>query len=329
MEGKQLELLFRQFLIGKGYPAESLFSELALRTSAKVVYRIDMVILDTTNKEYIALIEFKSRVNDQIQISALGQFYKYFGLLGTRSIPAYLVFPISEDDFQILYLTDDNTLSPLSKEDFPLYETLSVKRIADEKAKLREGQEKKINELDRKRRTAKLSSYLAILSVTIGIVAAILSIFLQQTGLGKKDVITVISCDSLQNKYMDVNRRLISLERRISDNERLDSNLRIDTVYISSPQMTALQKRLIAIEDGISSSPEKTLSVLELRHEIELLKKADEYSKELSQSKIDALKSEVDIQNAWMLGILIAIFGTILALVVPNLLPRKTQNNLS
>jgi hypothetical protein len=324
MEEKQLEVLFRQFLIDRGYPPESLFSELALGAPGKIVYTVDMAILDTTNKEYIALIEFKSRINDRTQIDALGQFYKYFGLLGTRSIPAYLVFPISEDDFQILYLTEHNTLLPLAKDDFPLYETLSVKRMADEKVKLREGQEKKINELDRKRRIDKLSSYFAILSLIIGICTAIVSIFLHQSGLGK-EVTSTANCDSLQNKFTDVNRRLISLEKKASYNKNLDSSLRTDTVYISSAKMSALQKRLIAIEDGISSSPEKTLSLVEIRHEIELLNKANEYEKELSQSKIDALKSEVDIQNSWMLGILIAIFGTILALVVPNLLPRRTR----
>jgi hypothetical protein len=100
------------------------------------------------------------------------------------------------------------------------------------------------------------------------------------------------------------------------------SNSKIDKVSINS-NLTSFENRIKIIETGISENPEKSLSILKIRQEIELLKKADDYSKELTQSKLDALNNEMEVQNAWMLGVLITIFGTILSLVIPNLLAKR------
>jgi len=325
MEEKQLEILFRQFLLTKGYPQGSLLSQVALRTSGEGTFRPDLVILDIDNKEYIGIVEFKNKVDERIKVNTLGQFYKYFSLLGTQAIPAYLVFPISEDDFQILSLTKDNTFEPISKDDFPIFETLSAKRLTEEKIKQREVEEKTLIELEQKKKRAKQSAYLTLLSLILGVTASFIAIFVQQKGLDRPLFSkSVYCCDTLDVRLQKVQHSIVLLEKQLNTLSKPES--KIDTVYITS-NLTSFEKRLQVIETGISENPEKSLSVLQIRQEIELLKKANDYSKELTQSKLDALKNEMEIQNAWMLGVLIAIFGTILSMVIPNLLTRRNEVN--
>ncbi len=325
MEERQLEILFTQYLLTKGYPQGSLLSQVALRTAGDGTFRPDLVILDIDNKEYIGIVEFKNKVDERIKVNTLGQFYKYFSLLGTQAIPAYLVFPISEDDFQILSLTKDNTFEPISKEDFPVFETLSAKRLTEEKIRQREVEGKTLIELEQKKRRAKQSAYLTILSLILGVSASLIAVFFQQTGFDKSSKPIIYCCDTLEIKFQKLNQTVVALEKNL--NLVSKSNDKIDTVYISS-NLALLERRIRVIESGISENPEKSLSILQIRQEIELLKKADDYSKELTQSKLDALKNEMEVQNAWMLGVLIAIFGTILSLVIPNLLTRRNGNNL-
>jgi hypothetical protein len=325
MEERQLEILFRQYLLKKGYPQGSLLSQVALRTTGEGTFRPDMVILDIDNKEYIGIVEFKNKVDERIKVNTLGQFYKYFSLLGTQAIPAYLVFPISEDDFQILSLTKDNTFEPISKDDFPIFETLSAKRLTEEKIKQRELEEKTLIELELKKRRSKQSAFLTLLSLILGISASLIAIFIQQNGFDKPYSQTINCCESLEFKYQKLNQSVLSIKKQMNIISK--SNSKIDKVSINS-NLTSFENRIKIIETGISENPEKSLSILKIRQEIELLKKADDYSKELTQSKLDALNNEMEVQNAWMLGVLITIFGTILSLIIPNLLAKRNENNV-
>jgi len=325
---RELENLFIQFLLQRGYHKENLLSQFSIRTKNERLFGPDLVILDTFYKEYIGLIEFKNRIDSNIEEITLGQFYKYFGSLGTRNIPAYLVIPILEDDFQIFELTTDNLFRPISKEDFPNFETLSAKKATEEKIKRRELELNKLKEIEDKQRRTKLSAYLAILSLLAGISASIFALFLQQKGIDKPTYQPFLCCDSLDSKFYNLQQRIISLEKQLNLIDK--SKKKVDTLYIGS-NISALEKRIKTIELGISNNPEKTLSVMTIKQEIELLKKADEYSKELTQSKFEALKNQIETQNTWVLGILIAIFGTILSFAIPNLLPkhnRSTGTNL-
>lgn len=321
MEEKQLEIIFREFLLQKGYPQESLLSQVALRTRGEGVFRPDLMILDIRNNEYVGLIEFKSRFDGRTELNTLGQFYKYFSLVG-QAIPAYLVFPISEDDFQILSLTKQNDFEPISKDDFPAFETLASKRLTEEKIKQREVEEKTLLELEKKRRKARQSAYLSILSLLLGVTASIVAVFFQQKGFDWTEGKPLICCDSMQTRYAELEQKLIRLDKKISSASIGKS--RIDTIYINS-NTQGLDKRLKIIEQGISDDPERTLSFLQVKQEIDMLKKGEEFSQQIMQTKLDSLRDKMEIQNAWMLGVLIAIFGTILSIVIPNLLTRKSD----
>lgn len=320
MEEKQLELLFKKFLTSKGYPQGSMLSQVILRTADEGAFYPDLVILDMDNKEYVGLVEFKTKIDKRIEVNTLGQFYKYFSLLGTQAIPAYLVFPISEDDFQILSLTKENTFEPITKEEFPAFETLSAKRLTDQKIKHREVEEKTLIELQRKKKRARQSAYFSILSLLLGITASIIALVIQQKGIFTSNAKPTICCDSLEIKYNQLTETIKDIEFRLNSIENLPS--KTDTLKVPT-NLKQIETRLKTIEDGISENPEKSLSILRIRQEIEILKNTDNHNKELTQAKIEAIKDEMDIQNAWMLGVLIAIFGTILSMVVPNLLPRK------
>lgn len=324
MEERQIEIIFKKYLLSKGYPQGSLLSEVALRTTREGTFRPDLVILDIANKEYIGIVEFKNRVDEKVKINTLGQFYKYFSLLGTQAIPAYLVFPISEDDFQILVLNKDNTFDPISKDDFPIFETLSAKKLTEEKMKQREVEERTLIELEQKKRRAKQSAYLTLLSLILGISASLIAVFIQQKGFDKTLNTNNTCCDSTSIKYQTLQQTVNSLEKKLNSVSKV--TVETDTVFIHS-DLTELERRLKIIEKGISENPEKALSILQIRQDIELLKKADDHSKELTQAKLDALKNEMEVQNAWMLGVLIAIFGTILSLMIPNLLTKLNINN--
>ncbi|MFA6334239.1 MAG: hypothetical protein WCX48_01630, partial [Bacteroidales bacterium] len=71
MEERQLEILFRQYLLTKGYPQGSLLSQVALRTTGEGTFRPDLVILDIENKEYIGIVEFKNKVDERIKLNTL------------------------------------------------------------------------------------------------------------------------------------------------------------------------------------------------------------------------------------------------------------------
>lgn len=324
MEERQLEILFRKFLLTRGYPQGSLLSQVVLNTTGEVTFRPDLVILDVDNKEYIGIIEFKNKVDERIKVNTLGQFYKYFGLLGTQAIPAYLVFSISDNDFQILSLTKDNTFEPIYKDDFPIFKTLSAKRLTEEKIKQREVEEKTLIELEQKKGRAKQSAYLTLLSLILGISVSLIAIFIQQKGFYKTSSQNVHCCDSLETKHQKLQQSMLSIEKKINLISKINSKIGKESM---NQNLKLLENRLKIIENGISETPEKFLSIIKIKQEIELLKKADDNSKELTQSKLDALKNQIEVQNAWMLGVLIAIFGSILSLVIPNLFARRNENS--
>lgn len=323
---RELENIFIKFLLSRGYSRDNLLSQLAIRSeSERALYRPDLIILDTVNKEYIGLIEFKNRFDRRVEEITVGQFYKIFGYLGTTNIPAYLVIPIDNEDFQIFELTKDNLFQPISKEDFPNFETLSAKRITEEKLKQRELLKKKLKELEDKKSRSKQSAYFTLLSLILGIAASLIAIFLQQKGFDRPSSQAIICCDSLEAKYQKLIQKIDILENQIIGIEK--SKNKTDTIYFNS-NVAQLEKRVKIIEIGISDNPEKTLSLLQIRQEMEILKKADDFAMELTQSKLDALQKEMEVQNAWMLGVLIAIFGTILSLIIPNLLARRNENSI-
>ncbi len=247
---RELENIFIEFLLKRGYTRDNLLSQFTIRSeSERAIFRPDLIILDTINKEYIGLIEFKNRLDRRVEEITVGQFYKIFGYLGTTNIPAYLVIPIDKEDFQIFELTKDNFFQPISKEDFPNFETLSAKRITEEKLKQRELFQKEIKELEDRKRRARLSALLTLLSLIIGISASLIAVFIQQKGFDRPSNNPILCCDSFEAKHEKLFKKIKLLENQVSVIEKTKN--KTDTMYFNT-NVAQLEKRVKTIETGIS-----------------------------------------------------------------------------
>ena len=323
---RELENIFIEFLLNRGYQRKNLLSEFSIRTeNERTIFSPDLIVLDTVNKEYIGLIEFKNRFDRRIEEITVGQIYQIFGYLGTTNIPSYLVIPIEDKDFQIFELRRNNSLQPIAKDDFPNFETLSAKKITDDKLKQRELLQKKVKEVEDKKRRSRLSAYFTVLSLIVGISTSFIAIFFQQKSFNQQPNQQLICCDSLEVKNQQLIDKINLLESQVIAIEKKKNST--GTIYYNS-NVVELEKRVKTIETGISDNPEKTLSILQIRQEIEILKKADDFGKELTQSKIDSLQHEIEVQNAWVLGLLVTILGIVLSLAIPQFLAKRNENTV-
>ena len=62
MEEKQLEILFRKFLLNKGFTNGNMLSQVALRTTGEGVFRPDLVIIDLDNMTAQERILLQNRI---------------------------------------------------------------------------------------------------------------------------------------------------------------------------------------------------------------------------------------------------------------------------
>lgn len=164
-----------------------------------------------------------------------------------------------------------------------------------------------------------------MLSLILGISASLIAVFIQQKGFDRPSNQPILCCDSLEVKHEKLLEKIKLLEIQVNAIEMTKNNK--ETIYFNT-NVAQLEKRVKTIEAGISDNPEKSLSLLQIQQEIEILKKEDDFAKVLTQSKLDTLQKEIEVQNAWMLGVLIAIFGSILSLAIPKLLVRRNENSV-
>jgi hypothetical protein len=322
MNERTLEILFLKFLQTKGYSGDNYLSQFSTIERENIPFRPDLILVDTRNNNYIGLVEFKSRIDRRVEQITIGQFYKYFGFLGSRKLPAYLVIPLEDDDFQIFELTEENTFIAITKDDFPKFETLSARILIDEKIIQREIEEKKVKELEDKKNRAVTSSIFAILSIVIGVLTSLSAIYFQQKGIKFSDDKQIVCCDTLDNHIANLNKRISILENNLGVFK--DSTKTIDTIYVTT-NINKIENRLNAIEKTIISNPENLTTLQQFKIEIELLKRNNEHIKELTQTRFDAIQNEFDTQNTWLLAVIIAVFGSILAYAIPNILTKWNE----
>jgi hypothetical protein len=322
MNERVLEIFFLKFLETKGYIRDNYLSQFSTIQRDSIHFRPDLVLVDTRNNNYIGLVEFRARFDRRVEQITIGQFYRYFGFLGSRRLPAYLVIPLEDDDFQIFELTDENTFIAITKDDFPNFETLSSRILIDEKITQRKIEEKKIKELEEKKNRAVTSSIFAILSIVIGVFTSISAIYFQQKGIKFSDEKQIICCDTLDNQIINLKERISKLENSLVVFK--DSTKTINTIYVTN-DISNIENRLNAIEKTILSSPENLTALQKFKIEIELLKRNNEHIKELTQIRFDAIQNEFDTQNTWLLAVIIAVFGSILAYAIPNILTKWNE----
>ncbi len=319
MKEETIEIAFKHFLKeDKDFPSDSMLVENMFRHGNGMV-NPDLILIDHINNEYIGIVEFKNDINAHEARLIVSRLKAYCRQLEEKDIPAYLVTFSNDQDFEIYELSEDGTFKSISKNNFPRYHTLVSQKLTKKKIEQRNIETKKLNALNQKRQQQKKIAYLSILSIIIGVSVSILAVLIQQKGY--------ITLNNSKSNMSEFNSQAESLQQQLDKFENrlnLISHIKkkTDTIIIDK-DLSQLEKRIRIIENGISDNPERTLSILELRQQVELLKNSDVYNKELIFSEINALKGEIKTQNAWILGVLITILGTILSFAITNLISKK------
>jgi len=314
---KDFEVIFTKFLIEeKGYPKESLLTQMPIMSSGGDRYQPDLVVMDLSIGDYLLLIEFKTSINPSIKNAAKEQIKKYLSVIKANNILGYLVYPINDIEFQILILSENDEWKSVDKSEFPEYSSLSMKAKTDEKLYQKVIEEKKLNELEIKKRKSRQVAYFTMISMLLGISASFISIFFSENRLFSTKDSYSNCCDSL-------NVKIVYLEKQISDIniESHNTGQVVDTIIEINNTQTykAIDERLQIIENGISTNPENVLNILQVKNQINDIKKNLDYIEELEKVKIDALNSRFDLLNSWMLAILITVFGGVIGFVFTNL----------
>jgi hypothetical protein len=97
---------------------------------------VDLAILDLESQEYAALIEFRLRLDEQVE-SEMSEFFS--AILGCLEVkpPVFLVVPQGSSGFRIYQMRENGIWQEVSRKNFPHYATL-VAGHAAERAVIRE-----------------------------------------------------------------------------------------------------------------------------------------------------------------------------------------------
>lgn len=312
---------FLEFLLEKGYPSESI---LEYPIDLKLEQTSDIVIKDPISKRYLAIIDKVSEKKFDINKSS-NQLMNYGKSIVT---PIYVVV-YSSTDFNI-YGLEEFGLVPISKPIFPTYDNLI--KIAQENIyrRLNSIHIKKIKE-DEAKKKGFLS--FAISTITIMIISVAATLLFDTSGSSSKEKIK--NNHQLNIEQKAVQAKLDSLIYKLSK-LRKSSVTKSDTIYIdSSKTYRGLEKRLEVIEKGISENPEKALAIVNIKHELLLIRQGiselesnNAMRNEYIQKQIDSTRDLADNTLFLLIGaILSAIVGIVMAFK-PDLFKRKKSQEL-
>lgn len=313
MREQELSKIFITFLIKeKGFPKESFLSESPIKLkmgSTSRIYIADLILLDTSDNNYLALVEFKG--SSRLALNNYVNKIKSFLNIINKPIPAYIVIPDGKEEnpFKIFVLKND-TFKQIELSDFPQYETIISKNRADEKKEYRDYEEIKEKEIKKKKEIIRGTAISSILSLII----AVFSVSIISTNLFTNDKHDFsffkhyFEKDSIENLQNEITRKISILEGNLKTIQRQDSLFQIST---EKTEILYLKNRINNIENSISQTPEKLFKTQELLFQIQYLKNEISNAKELNESKFNNLKDRIDQLTLWISGILITIIGSI------------------
>ena len=320
---KQFLNIFKEFLLSKGYPENSLLFEFK---SSKIhpKFRPDLLVIDTENDNFLCLFEFKSSTWEKSDLINEINYYQDDFLSNLQEdIPVYLVLSFGfGKDFQIFKLTD-GALKLIPDDEFPRYETLVSQQKTEEKIEKERIQKSKIGELKERKKRVWLSSMLSILSLVVGIITVVYSLNLNKKTNNSSTFSSSCNCDSIKTEIKNLKKLINQIDKKTNQNVSSSKNNPVNS------DIADLTNRIEVIEKGISDNPEKTLSLLNMNNDISQLEKSDESLREINKTEIESLKNEMENQNSWISGLLITIFGLVLSFAVPNLLANIKENKLN
>jgi hypothetical protein len=94
---------------------------------------VDLAILDLESQEYAALIEFRLRLDEQVE-SEMSEFFR--AILKSLDVkpPVFLVVPQGSSCFRIYQLRENGIWKEVPQKSFPHYQTLVAGHAAEKKA---------------------------------------------------------------------------------------------------------------------------------------------------------------------------------------------------
>lgn len=311
MKEQELSKIFITFLSEeKGFPKESFLSESPFTLkmgSTKKMYIADLILLDTSDNNYLALVEFKG--SSRLGLSYYANKIKNFLNIINKPIPAYIVIPDNEKEnnpFKIFVLKND-TFKQIELSDFPQYETIISKNRADEKKEYRDFEE---NEIKKKKEIIRGTAISSILSLIVAVlsVSIISKNFFSDNKHDFSFFNQYFEKDSINNLQNEITKKISTLEENLKAIQKQDSLFQAST---EKTEILYLKNRINNIENSISQTPEKLFKTQELLFQIQFLKNEISNAKELNDSKFNSLKDRIDQLTLWISGILITIIGSI------------------
>lgn len=301
MNEAQLRNDFIEFLReNKGYPSDSILVEVPIVSNKMGRFRADLLLIDTRIGEYIGLVEFKNQLNPQVKKSAKYQVFSYLKAMNSPTLPAYIVTP-SSDGFNIIVATEEEDWEPISKEQFPEFETLSSKKIIEEKEKIEKEEKEEKLEVEKKQKLRSIRALIPLTGIIIGLTATIISSrFLMDDNLIFADT---CDCEEIVREIDSLKAQLDKINSSATISKHVDSTYVVD----STNTFKQISDRVEVLENGISQTPEKALSVLNLSKEIEKLDEKLTFSKESSAQMKEDLKDRIDLNRSFLIGIIITI----------------------
>ena len=319
MEENKLAELFYKFLEDeKGFPKTSLLKHAPAYNFNGRRTQIDLLLLDVRIGNYIGLVEFKLQISPQIKANVKAQTDIYSKAIKSEGIPIYLVYPINEQEFQILVYGEDDWVS-ISKQEFPEFETLSAKKKIEEKIESRVIEEKNINILERKRESKQKSSIWVLTSLIIGVLTSLLASYVIINFKNPTSISPIIDSQILM--------KIDSLETKLSQMEKIYQKSFIDTILVvdSTNTYSAINLRLKKIENGIFNDGEKTLALKNTNQQIELLRQELSNKEKLIELKNENLNDRIDLLNALFIGMILTLFTAGIGTVINNFYVRKSD----
>lgn len=314
MREQELSKIFTDFLNKeKGFPKESFLFESPLNLkigSTSRMYIADLILLDTSDNNYLALVEFKGSSRLSLN-NYVTKIKSYLNIIDKR-MPAYVVIPDGtkeKNPFKIFVLKN-NTFKQIELSDFPQYETIISKNRADEKKEYRDYEGIKEEEIKKKKEIIRGTAISSILSLII----AVFSVLIISNNLftdDKRDFSFLehyFEKDSINNLQNEITKKISILEGNLKTIQKQDSLFQIST---EKTEILYLKNRINNIESSISQTPEKLFKTQELLFQIQFLKNEISNAKELNEAKFNNLKDRIDQLTLWISGILITLIGSI------------------
>jgi hypothetical protein len=292
---------FTEHLIkNKEYPANSFLTDVHIvdNTGKNSVNKIfsDLAILDIVNNNYLALVEFKDSISKVTEndIFLHGQYLK---VINDPFLNFYFVTSTTNNEFEIHSL-NNGKLTNVDKDDFPDYETLKSKILADKQKQIISEVEFK-NEDFKKRKSILYTTLIAtLISLISGLIVS-------------RFLIT-------DNSFVDYDQSKIEQIRSALDSLIISKNeVKIDTTNRDKEeilkQVRFLNERIATIENLVKQDPKSLLEIQSWNNSLSKVNDNIETNKKLYELKVDNLQDKLNNYTTIVITLLVTIIGSLTA----------------